>query len=149
MQAGLKSGHLAAALEGLSQTAARGLEVRRAVALSFVYPLVVLAFAYGVLLLLMTRWWPVVQSAYLDLTSATEAPFPLITEFGRGMTSWAPAVPIAVILVFGIWWFRAGRAIVSSSGKGGRSYGLRFWRWPTVRQSLRDGRMATFAEFWR
>ena len=48
--AGIRSGHLAAALEGLSQTVRRAAEFRRSIAASLIYPFIVVAIAYGFLL---------------------------------------------------------------------------------------------------
>jgi type II secretory pathway component PulF len=56
-------------------------------------------------------------------------------------------VPAAVALFLGLWWRRMGRAVWSSrwgAKAGSKAFGR--GRFSVVRQSLRDGRMAAFAE---
>jgi len=147
VQAGMRSGHLASALEGMSRSTRRAVELRRAILLALVYPVVVLTLAYGVFLFLLTYYWPVIQSAYADLTSKRDMPWAGISRLGEVVEQWALVVPAVAVLLLGIWWYRSSRAIRTWTGPAARrSFRIRFWRWPTVGQSLRDGRMATFAE---
>ena len=64
--AGLRSGHLPAALEGLSQTVRRASDVRRSIAVALIYPFVVVAIACGFLLFSLTYLAPVLANAYRD-----------------------------------------------------------------------------------
>src|SRR5262245_37802471 len=64
VQAGLKSGHLPIALEGLAVAARRLAELRRAVGLAIIYPLVVFLLAYGLFLFFIVNLAPEIQRAY-------------------------------------------------------------------------------------
>ncbi|MHB0956961.1 MAG: type II secretion system F family protein [Pirellulaceae bacterium] len=151
--AGLRAGHLPAALEGLSQTVRRASDVRRSIAVSMIYPFMVVTIAFGFLLFSLTYLAPVLARSYRELVSR---PDPVVTAIGRVTESlwiWAPWGPIVLILGFLVWWYFSGRAIRSLTGTG-RSRASRFLfgrtrRWPSVGQALRDGRMATFAELLR
>ena len=153
--AGLRSGHLPAALEGLSQTVRRAAEVRRSIAVSLIYPMVVVAIAFGFLIFSLTFLAPVLAKFYRDLVSRPDPVMNTIGQIGASVHIWAPWVPIVLALVFLTWWFRSGRAVRSLTGPG-RARARRFLfgrtrprRWPSVGQALRDGRMATFAELLR
>ncbi|MHB8969844.1 MAG: type II secretion system F family protein [Pirellulaceae bacterium] len=153
--AGLRSGHLPAALEGLSQTVRRATDVRRSIAVALIYPFVVVAIACGFLVFSLTYLAPVLANAYRTLLSRPDPVVNAIGVLGASMHIWAPWVPIVLALVFLVWWYRAGRAIRSLTGSG-RGHASRFLfgrtrprLWPSVTQALRDGRMATFAELLR
>ena len=73
VEAGLKSGQLAAALELMSTTARRVAETRRLVGAALLYPLIVVAVAYGVFVFQVTRLAPVMSRAYVDLAVATNS----------------------------------------------------------------------------
>ncbi len=153
--AGLRSGHLPAALEGLSQTVRRAAEVRRSIAVSLIYPMVVVAIAFGFLIFSLTFLAPILAKFYRDLVSRPDPVMNTIGQIGASVHIWAPWVPIVLALVFLAWWFRSGRAVRSLTGPG-RARARRFLfgrtrprRWPSVGQALRDGRMATFAELLR
>ncbi len=152
--AGLRSGHLAAALEGLSHTGRRAMELRRSMALALVYPTVIVALAYLLFLFSMAYLVPVVSRAHQDLTGSTNPVLSCVVELSRSIHIWGALIPVATVLLFVWWWYRAGRAMQSlrDGRRGGRRFlfgGFRPRRFPSVRQSLRDGRMATFAELLR
>ena len=154
VMAGIRSGHLAAALEGLSQTVRRAAEVRRSIAVSLIYPFIVVSIAYGFLLFTLTYLAPILTHAYHDLVSRPDPIISLIERVCATVYAWAPWVPIALLFCLLLWWYRSGRAIRSTTGsQGGRSgrslFGRLSLRWPTVSQAMRDGRMATFAELLR
>ena len=152
--AGIRAGQLAAALEGLSQTVRRAAEARRSIAVSLIYPCIVVGVAYVSLLLSATYLAPVLTTVYHDLVSRPDPVIALIERVCVATRVWAPWVPLLLGLGLLWWWCRSGRAIRSAAGSArGRSgrflFGVLPRRWPTVSQVLRDGRMATFAELLR
>lgn len=153
--AGIRSGHLAAALEGLSQTVRRASELRRSIAVSMIYPLIVVAVAYAFLIFSITHLAPVLLHAYHDLVSGPDPTMAMVQQTCAAVNAWAAWVPIVLVLCMLYWWVRSGRAIRAvgySRGSGrrrflfGRSHTR---RWRSVAQAMRDGRMATFAELLR
>src|SRR5688572_31403788 len=59
LAAGLRAGRLPAALEGVAHSARRISQLRQAIGLSIVYPLVVLLVAWGLLVFVLTKLTPV------------------------------------------------------------------------------------------
>ncbi len=147
VEAGIRSGNLAAALQGMATTGRRIAELRRVTGVAMIYPLIVVGLAYVMFLTLVTRLAPKTLDAVENLTS-NAAPF-LTGLVWLGQTSqwWAIWPPIAVIGLLGWWWFRSGRAggllRDATSKHAGKK---RKRRWPTMSRSLHDGRLATFAE---
>jgi general secretion pathway protein F len=136
--AGLRSGRLAAALEGLTRTVRRVAELRRTVIAAMVYPIIVLLVASG--LFWLTAWFtvPAVASTYTAL--GVERPawyqaFLRVTEVVPGILPWVWLVLIVLIVV---WLYRSRRATRTSRGS--------FGRLPSFGRILHAGRMATFAE---
>ena len=154
MLAGLRSGHLASALENLSQTARRAVELRRSMAIALIYPTIIVTLAYLLFLFSMVYLVPVVSAAYRDLTGAASPVLEFIVTLGRTIDIWGVLIPLFVAVLFLWWWYRTGRQIRSFRGGSGGGRRLLFGgalmpRLPSVRQSLRDGRMATFSELLR
>jgi general secretion pathway protein F len=140
VEAGVRSGRLSAALEGLSTTARRVAEYRRAVVTALIYPLVVLCLAYCLLLFTLIWFVPGLAAAHDSLTSSSDRVLAAIAGLGRTAPWWAPWPPLIVAALLAGGWYRSGRVIygaVERSVPGFR---------PSVRQVLRDGRTATFAE---
>jgi type II secretory pathway component PulF len=147
VEAGLRSGQLAAALESMSTTTRRVAELRKTVGAALLYPLVVLAVAYAIFVFLVTRLSPVTSRAYEDLTRTSEPILSGLTWLGQTAVWWAIWLPLAVALLLGAWWHRSSRA--DWSRDSGRH--ARWWhRWTApgraIGRPLRDGRMAAFAE---
>lgn len=108
--AGLRSGRLPAALESLTATARNLQEVRGAVGLAMLYPLILVLLAYGLFILVATT----AISAALKLY---EGPPPrlwsTIAQLGQAASSWMGLIPpLVLIIVVAIWWRRTRRAIV-------------------------------------
>jgi general secretion pathway protein F len=116
--AGLRCGHLPAALESLTTTARNLAEVRGAIGLAVLYPLILVLLAYGLFILLATTTISAVLKLY-------EAPPPrlwsMIAQLGQFASSWIGLIPpLVVILAAAIWWYRTRRAIVIETGSAGR-----------------------------
>ena len=145
--AGVRSGHLAAALEGLSKTGRRIAELRRAVGMALIYPLVVTTIAYGLFLLTLVKLAPLMAGAIEDMTRTTDPLLAAMVWLGETAPSWAIWPPLIVVVVLAVGWYRSGRAAWRRSG-GGPSSGTGWAgsRWPSLGRLVRDGRLATFAE---
>lgn len=147
VQAGQRSGHLAGALEGLSTTVRRAAELRRAVGAALVYPLAVVALAYGLFVFLVVRLAPTTLGVYESLTSSSDPLLACLVSLGETAKWWAVWPPLVVLLLLVLRWYRSGRASVTQGRTAAtRSSGFFRRRWASAGQSLRDGRMATFAE---
>jgi len=144
--AGVRSGHLAAALEGLSKTSRRIGEMRRAVGMALIYPLIVAAIAYGLFVVTVTKLAPLVLGVIEDMTRASDPLLTKMTWLGETAPSWAVWPPLIVVVVLVLAWYRSGRVAWERSGGRARGIGGAGWRWPTLGSLVRDGRFATFAE---
>jgi general secretion pathway protein F len=136
--AGIRSGKLSSALEGISTAARRAAEVRRVMIVALVYPIVVLMVASITFLFTALYTAPIVTQVYEGLH--IERPWwytwvDYVTHLGPEVLGgfW-----IVTVFVGGIWLYRSSRAsAVSDRGLRGL---------PTVARVLHVGRMATFAD---
>jgi len=136
--AGIRSGKLSSALEGISTAARRAAELRRVMIVSLIYPIAVLMVASFVFLFTALMTAPIVARIYELL--GVERPW--WYEWVFHMTQVGPEVIagfwFVTVIVGGVWLYRSSRA-VAISDRGIR--GL-----PTVARVLHVGRMATFAD---
>jgi len=146
VSAGVRSGHLAAALEGLSQTGRRIAELRRAVGLALIYPLVVTAIAYGLFLLTLAKLAPLMAGVIQDMTRKTDPLLAAMVWLGETAPSWAIWPPLIAVVVLAVGWHRSGRAAWNRSQGTARGTRWAAVLWPSLRGLVRDGRLATFAE---
>lgn len=139
--AGVRSGQLAVALECLSTTGRRIGEMRRAVGMALLYPLVVMGIAYSLFLFTLVKLAPLMLHATEDLTSSREPLLAKMVWLGQTADSWALWPPLLVVAVLAMGWYRSGRTAWRDDGAGGLGF-----PWPTFGRVVRDGRLATFAE---
>ncbi len=150
--AGIRSEHLATALESLSRTGRRATELRRSMTLALVYPGVVVTLAYLLFLFSIVYLLPTIAGAYKDLSGVAAPMLAFVPVLEKTLPIWGIAIPVIVVGGVVGWWFRSGRAMRSFHGQVATSRGRllfgrhRRGRFPSVRQSLFDGRIATFAE---
>jgi type II secretory pathway component PulF len=116
--AGLRSGRLPAALESLTTTARNLAEVRGAIGLAVLYPLILVLLAYGLFILLATTTISAVLRLY-------ESPPPrlwsTLAELGQYAASWMGLIPpLMLIFAATIWWYQTRRAIVIDTRSAGR-----------------------------
>jgi len=142
VDAGVRSGRLAVALEGLASSSRRVAELRRMVAMAMLYPLFVLLVACGLFIFIMPKLIPQMLDTYhahgIPVGAAVSGLYWLV-EYCE---PWIRLLPWAAILLAVAWWLLSGRAMSAQSS--------RFARWtgfvPGLGRLLRSGRIATFSE---
>jgi type II secretory pathway component PulF len=138
-EAGMRAGHLPAALESMATSIRRLAELRRMVSLAILYPLVVFLLTYGLFVFLLATVVPTLVANWTDNRPR------LLTWLNRmsgTLDLWGPIVPIVVIGLTAVWWYRSRRAALAQS-----SLALRYFGWvPSLRSVLRNGRAGVFCE---
>lgn len=141
VEAGLRSGRLPIALEGLSTFARGYIEARRSIGLALWYPLLVLTLAYVLFLFILTTVIPRFLSAFQSLGVPAHVSMRLLHVLGENVWYWGPVFPIGLVLFLGAW--STSRRSSSLAG-GGTS---RFLRWfPWMGAMLKGFEAASFAD---
>jgi general secretion pathway protein F len=139
VEAGLRSGRLAAALEGFADASARVADLRRITAQAAVYPLIVMAMAWIMLLTVATLVMPGYD--WLDLGDRLWIS-PLVVSPGTAV-KWMVAIPAAMFLGAIVWWRRSKSALAESRTS-------RWMRWvPGAGRAERISGHASFADMLR
>ena len=140
--AGVRSGRLAEALEGMSRIGQAAIEARRTVALAFLYPLLVMALAYGLFLFCLAEVMPrfVTASAELGLKQSVVAR--VGQEVGRSVHVWGLIPPLMLVVLL-LAWRWAGRARTLD---GGGWLVARLDRLPWIGPMIRGYHAANFAD---
>ena len=125
VEAGLRAGRLPVALEGLASFARNYAELRRAVGLALMYPLTVLALAYGLFVAFAAGIAPRFLRAFESFRVARGLrPLAGLARLGETAAYWGPVLPAVLLLGLGVAWARSGGA----AGLGrGRGRGLMRW----------------------
>jgi len=141
IEAGLRSGRLSAALEGVAGSLRRLADLRRGVGAALVYPLVVVLLAYATLAFLAVYILPILLRA--NDTFGVEGPWFVSALVRLGATPhWVLLPPILLMLGAALWWWATGRAIAEESNWTH----LALYFWPGLRRVQRDSRTAVEAE---
>ena len=143
VQAGLRSGQLAAALESMATTGRRMADVRRAVGLALLYPGIILAVSYVSFLFLVLYLAPITLSTYEDLTRTSEPFLAFLVWIGRSAPWWSSLVPFAAVVVCALCWDRFAKRLLRPDSNFPITASDYRPHKPNV---LRDSRIATFAE---
>lgn len=142
VEAGARSGRLAAALECVAGSARRIADMRSLVAGAIVYPLLVFLLGWGLLVGFVAEIVP----RFLPVFEGFEAPglevLQAIAVAGESVVYWGPAVPAVVVLAAGVWWYRTSRGTIAEPRLAAFLLG---WL-PGIGRVLRMQRAATFAE---
>lgn len=137
VEAGLRSGRLAEALEDLADYALHYADLRRTIGLALLYPLIVLVFGWGLFVAFVVGLLP----RMLDTFSAFDLAPPALAVWAERLAAfawfWAPIVP-ALALWAVLWWAWSGRARVLRSG------GIARWV-PWLGGVMSDWRASNFA----
>ena len=126
VEAGMKSGRLAIALEGMAMFARGFAEARRSIGLALLYPMVVLILAYSLLLFILTTVIPRFVAAFEGLHLPVHVSLHLMNRAGEAVWAWGWIFPCLVV-VFLIAWVGSRRA--SSLVGGGSNWILRSFPW--------------------
>ncbi|MDB5351527.1 MAG: type secretory pathway, component PulF [Planctomycetota bacterium] len=139
VEAGMRSGRLAEALQGLAGFARSYVELRRAIGLALLYPVLVLLLGYGLFVLFVLELIPRLHGAFDALRVPFQGPVVALERMGGSVAIWGPVLPLMVFIGW-LLWVATGRASAFQPGKIGR--GLRWVPWMG---SILDG--ATAAQF--
>jgi general secretion pathway protein F len=142
IKAGLKAHRLPAALEAVAGAARRLAETQRAVAVAAAYPLLVFVVVWVALACLTGMLAPRLAASFSAFDSRLGNFFGFLSWLGRGSMCWGPAVPLALLLLAGGWWYASRRARILHAG---RASWLSAWV-PWFGRMLRWSRTATFLE---
>lgn len=123
VQAGLRSGRLSAALEGVAATVRRMAELRGVAATALLYPLIVVLVAYGLAVFFVVQIAPAVAPVYESFQAPSAAWLARLVELGPVVRYVGPAVPVAVLLLAAVWWRQSGRAALVEPRWAGRVLG--------------------------
>lgn len=140
VRAGARSGRLGAALEGLADTAREQLELRRALSLALIYPLLVLSLAYLLFVGFVVWVLPRFEAIFVDFRIAPPPVMVLLGRSGDWVARFWLIGPV-VLVAFLLLWAWSGRAGAFPGG------GLRLLSWaPWTRSMARYSAAAGFAD---
>ena len=142
IEAGLRSGSLSVALEGLSVSARRIAELRRVVGLALLYPVIVFVVAYWLFWLTASRLGPTLLETYGEIGVAPGSMLKCLLALFENAQVWGAWLPLVVLAPVVLWWIQSGRALLVQPNWSAPLLG---WL-PSVGRLLRYGRFATFAE---
>lgn len=140
VEAGVRSGRLPTALEGLTRYVRGYSEARAAIGIALWYPLLIAAVAYGLFLGMSTLIAPRFVEAFPSLGVEPPWTLGLISRVGQASHFWWPVGPVFLILI-GFAWSVSGRAARFQS-----------WAWglprlmPGMKPLMADYETANFAE---
>lgn len=147
VNAGLRSGQLAAALESLSRTTRRVAELRKLVGAGLLYPILVVSLAYALLVCILVWLAPRLLWAHVDLTGTSDWLLATMAGLGSAAAWWAIPVPVVAAILLFLWWRRFERALWTGPR---RAHHPRRPRWlPRLagfRQAMDNGRRGAFTE---
>jgi general secretion pathway protein F len=105
VEAGLRAGRLSAALESLAAFVRAYLDSRRTIGLALSYPLLVLALAYALFMMLLTLVVPRFLGAFATFRIPVPAALKGLGWLGDNLVYWWPWLPLllVVMLVFWVW----------------------------------------------
>ncbi|NQU24748.1 MAG: type II secretion system F family protein [Candidatus Nealsonbacteria bacterium] len=140
--AGIRAGRLPAALETLSTSVRNMAETRRTVITATIYPVVVFALAWTFLAFFTAKLAPNLLEPVERMDVAGRGMLAWLVECGRWAIWWGPVVPIAAVVVCGVYWLSARRATSIEPRLAGRLFGWLPW----MGRAMRWSRTATYVE---
>lgn len=143
VRAGLRSGNLAAALEGLSETSRRVLDLRRTVRAALIYPAIVATLAYGLFIFSMAKLQPQFMPSYDELDISSNWAVQCLGWASANVATWWPLPLIAATLGGAALWATSRRMLTNTSSSTNT-------RWPArispLWRMLHESRQAVFAD---
>ncbi|MGC8642589.1 MAG: type II secretion system F family protein [Isosphaeraceae bacterium] len=140
VEAGVQSGRLPAALEGLARYVRGYSEARSTIGVALWYPIVVLTLAYVLLLGIVVVVIPRFLAAFDTLGLKVPLPLHWLETLGELAPYWWPLWPVLLLLLLFGWW-RSGQA---ASFQASSWSVLKLFPW--MRAMLSDYESASFAE---
>jgi general secretion pathway protein F len=117
--AGVRAGRLPAALEGIAHALRRHAQLRTTIALSLLYPLIIIVVTFALMVFWVDKIGPVLSDAFAEWGGGANVYGDIIRVLHETSPLWGYGVP-AFVVIYGIWlWYRSGRAMYGS-GKLGR-----------------------------
>ncbi len=142
VEAGIRSGRLAGALESIARSARWVSECRRMVMGAALYPMLLFLIAWGSFVWFVLRIAPVVAQGMKDFNAVGQDLFAVIAGLGPTVAYWGPGVPVVVLLLGGIWWYRSAGANLLETRRSSLLLGWLPW----LGRMFRWLRVAVFAE---
>jgi general secretion pathway protein F len=142
VEAGLKSGRLAVALEALAGSARRLVEARQIVLAGLWYPLLVFLVAWGFFVLFVVKVAPAFAGAFPDVPAASRGFLRWLAGWGDSVWSWGPAVPAVVVTLAFAWMIVSARATSAEPPMASLLLGWLPW----TRRMIHAFRIAMFSE---
>jgi type II secretory pathway component PulF len=142
VEAGLRSGRLADALESLAGSLRRLADTRGCVTAALVYPMIVAMVAWGFFTFFVVKIAPCFHVFFVDLGVNDFGLMAWLGRIGGSVAIWGQAIPLAILLVGVFWWYQSTRAALVEPR----------WSWlllgwlPWVGRMLRASRTATFID---
>jgi type II secretory pathway component PulF len=142
VEAGIRSGRLAAALESIARASRRLVESRRTASASLAYPMLVLVAAVGFLAYFLCGFAPAMLRVLDRSHAALAAVLQTIVQWGPGVFIAAAAIVGIVLTVWIAWSLAIRRASLLEGGVADTLLG----RLPWMGEVLRSLRAAAFGE---
>ncbi len=125
MEAGIRSGHLAAALEDVAAAARRAAETRRVIRYAIAYPITIALIAYLALVLLVIYFFPLLSQVSKGLLLETTPSILIMQWLREHLAWWVPWPPLVVALL--VW--RLRRVTPTDAGWGTSARPSRWRHW--------------------
>jgi len=142
IEAGIRCGNLSAALEGISSTAKRALQMRHVLTLALIPSLIVLSLAYGLMVFSLSNNIPDLINFSIDAKLSVGLMLKTMLVLGETAFYWAPWPPLVVLLLIIVWGFRSSSASMASNDQVNRWLG---WL-PSIARLFRVSRLSAFAD---
>ncbi len=142
VEAGTAAGRLPAALESLAGSLRRLAETRRAVALSFIYPVILLCFAWLLFAFSVTHLAPAVAATFQEQRLPGGELIRRLARLGDSAGTWGPLGPVVIVVAALAWWLVSRGARVVE----GRRAAISFAWVPWMGSMRRLSRTAVFVE---
>ncbi|HTQ39613.1 MAG TPA: type II secretion system F family protein [Pirellulales bacterium] len=137
VEAGLRSGRLPAALEGLASTSRRAAELGNLSRLAILYPVFIALLAYGLFVASLIWFQPLIKQTYTDMDAPVSSLNSFLIGLGKIPPPWFALIPVVGLTLLAVWWYRSSRSATHST----------FWQKMTpMGRMIYYGRMATFAD---
>jgi type II secretory pathway component PulF len=137
VEAGLRSGRLPAALEGLASTSRRAAELGKLSRMAILYPVFIALLAYGLFVASLIWFQPLIKQTYQDMDAPASSINLHLISLGKIAPQWFAVLPVIGLTLLAVWWYRSSRSATHST----------IWQKMTpMGRMIYYGRMATFAD---